>query len=214
MQADRREFQRLKLSKPILALMDDANALVLDIGMAGAFLEHYGIVEPGSRFSLKFRWQSEEIEFLCEVVRTNVVRQPGGDGQSAVSHTGVQFVEQTVTSAARLHELMSSFVQRILEAQRANAAGENAPTSAGAIILANLGAARRKRTKGFVSYRLRDGKWWRVPTDSPRQPEDGFTVPAWEDESELEMLCRTYVETDDEGRRLIRLVAELSATSA
>jgi hypothetical protein len=35
---DRREFQRLKLSKPILATMGESNALILDIGIAGAFL--------------------------------------------------------------------------------------------------------------------------------------------------------------------------------
>ena len=212
MQLDRREFQRLKLSKPILAQIDDDNALILDIGMAGAFLEHYGVVEPGERFRLKFRWQSEEIELLSEVVRTIVVRKPAGDGQSSVSHSGVQFVEQSEQSAARLHDLMSSFVGKVLEAQRANAAGDESTVSAGATILANLGAARRRRTKGFISFRLRDGTWWRVPTDSGRQPPDGFTVPAWEDDAELQVLCDTYAQADEENRRLIRLIAELSTT--
>ena len=209
MQSDRREFQRLKLSKPILASIDDANALILDVGMAGALLEHYGVVTPGSRFTLKFRWQSEDIEFPCEVVRSTVVREPAGDGQSAVSHTGVHFVDQSQTAAARLHDLMSTFVRKILDAQRANAAGEQ-HFSAGATILANIGGARRKRTKGFLSFRLKDGNWWRIPTDSPRQPADGFTVPAWEDEHELELLCQTFAEADEEGRDLIRLLAELS----
>ena len=48
---------------------------------------------------------------------------------------------------------------------------------------------------------------------SPLQPEDGFTVASWEDEAELETLCRTYETSDDEGRQLIRLVAELSVNS-
>src|SRR5687767_5828587 len=47
---DRREFQRLKLSKPILATMGTANALILDIGIAGAFLEHFGTAEAGEQF--------------------------------------------------------------------------------------------------------------------------------------------------------------------
>ena len=37
---DRREFQRLRLAKPILALMDGQSALILDIGIAGAYIEH------------------------------------------------------------------------------------------------------------------------------------------------------------------------------
>ena len=209
-QHERREFQRLRLAKPILASMDGANALILDIGMAGAFVEHYGVVEPGHQFRLSFRWQGEDIVFRCEVVRTTVIRQPGGDGKSTASHSGVHFVEPVGDAVARLEDLITTFVGRILAAQRANAAGEAASSAS---ILAGMGGARRKRTRGFVSYRLKGDSWWRVPTDSPRQPEDGFTVAAWEDETELETLCRSYADADEEGRRLIRLVAELSVRS-
>jgi hypothetical protein len=215
LQHDRREFQRLKLAKPILALTGmegSANALILDIGMAGAYLEHYGLTEPGRTFHLTFRWQGHDVEFLCEVVRTSVVRQPAGDGKSQLSHTGVHFTEAIGDSATRLQDLIATFVGRILVAQRANAAGEENHQQS-AMILESLGAARRKRSRGFVSYRLRDARWWRVPTESPVQPEDGFTVADWEDEAELEQLCRTYEASDDEGRQLIRLVAELSVNS-
>ncbi len=211
MTEERREFQRLRLAKPILATMDGANALILDIGMAGAFLEHYGTTEPGRRLRLSFRWQSEAVEFACEVVRTSVVREPGGDGTNPVSHTGVHFVEAIGDANARLEELMANFVRRILDAQRANAAGEESHLNA---ILEGLGGARRKRTRGFMSYRLKDGKWWRVPTESPRQPDEGFTVAAWEDEAELDTLCRTYETADAEGRQLVRLLAELSVRHA
>ena len=209
LQHDRREFQRLKLAKPILAMMDGANALILDIGMAGAFLEHYGTTESGKTFQLLFRWPGADEEFRCEVVRTSIVRPPAGDGTSQLSHTGVHFTDAVGDSATRLQDLIATFVGRILAAQRANAAGEADHAQSGAI-LESLGAARRKRSRGFVSYRLRDSRWWRVPTDSPIQPEDGFTVADWEDETELEELCRTYETSDDEGRQLIRLVAELS----
>ena len=43
---------------------------------------------------------------------------------------------------------------------------------------------------------------------------DQFTVAAHEDEDELESLCRTYEIADEDGRKLIRLVAELSVLSA
>lgn len=209
MHEERREFQRLRLPRPILATIDSANALILDIGMAGAYLEHYGTTEPGRTFRLAFRWQSESVEFHCEVVRTSVDRDPSGNGAQPVSHTGVHFVEAIGNSSARLEEMIEDFVRRILDAQRANAAGDgNNPTSA--TILAGLGGARRKRMHGFVSHRLRDGHWWRVPTESPRQPEEGFTVAAWEDEAELAMLCRAYENADEEGRQLIRILAELS----
>src|SRR5437870_8659763 len=88
--SDRREFQRLSLAKPILALLDGQNALILDIGVGGAFIEHYGTFEPKQRFRLLFRWQAEDVEFHCEVRRTAVVR---GSGDSAVSHTGARFMQ-------------------------------------------------------------------------------------------------------------------------
>ena len=48
-------------------------------------------------------------------------------------------------------------------------------------------------------------------TDSPEQPSNGFTVAGYEDDEELESLCQAYQIADEEGRRLIKLVAELSA---
>jgi hypothetical protein len=208
---DRREFQRLKLSKPILATIRESssNALVLDVGVAGAFLEHYGTAGPGDRFTLTFRWQGEDVELPCAVARSIVVRDPGGDGKSMVSHTGVRFVDPGKEAMSRLQDLITTFVGRILTAQKANASGELGE-SAGATILARLGEARRMRSRGYVSYHLKDDTWWRAPSDSPKQPVDGFTVGAHEDEDDLEELCRTYETADEEGRHLIRLVAELS----
>ena len=208
---ERRQFQRLKLSKPILATIDEMNALILDVGITGALIEHYGTPSPGDKFTLTFRWQGEDVELDCEVARTSVVREPGGDGKSITSHTGVRFLPSEHGSHERLQNLIATFVGRVLAAHKANAAGDRAGTAP--TILEQLGAARRQRTRGYVCYRLKGDTWWRVPTSSPKQPEDGFTVAAHEDEEEIEALCRTYAEADDEGRKLIRLVAELSAKS-
>jgi hypothetical protein len=205
---DRRKFQRLRLSKPILATARGQNALVLDIGVAGAFLEHYGTAESGDKFQLSFKWKGDEVELACEVVRSFVVRERGGDGANIVSHTGVRFLEAVGDSMAKLQDLIATFVGRVLAAQKANASGE----AAGAAILSQLGNARRTRSRGYVSYRLKDERWWRIPTTSARQPADGFTVSTHEDEEEVESLCRAYEYADEEGRRLIRLVAELSVS--
>jgi hypothetical protein len=208
---DRREFQRLRLAKPILALMDGQNALILDIGIAGAYIEHYGALPPGARFKLLFRWQRADVELLCEVRRARVVRG-GGDNLSVVSHSGVQFIEAIGDADARLNDMMATFVGRVLAAQRANASGK--PEESEALSLAQLGGARRARTRGWVSFRLVDGVWRRALATSATQPPDGFTVAAYEDEDELASLCETYEAADAEGRRLIRLLAELSSRNA
>lgn len=208
---DRRRFQRLKLAKPILATMDGQNALILDIGIAGAYIEHHGIARLGHRFKLTFRWEGEDIEFLSEIARS-IVARPAADGQSPVSHSGVRFVEGQGNSTERLQEMMASFVGRLLAAQRANQSGEG--SGDGAAILSQLGQARRLRTRGYVTYRW-NGKGWSVTrTADPTQPKDGFTVAAYEDEEELETLCQAYQTGNEDSRRMIRLVAELSVLSA
>jgi hypothetical protein len=208
---DRREFQRLHLAKPILALMDGQNALILDIGVGGAYLEHYGALPAGARFKLLFRWRGADVQLLCEVRRSEVVRA-GGDNMSIVSHSGVRFVEAVGDADAHLNDMMATFVGRVLAAQRANASG--AGETSEALSLSQLGGARRARTRGWVSFRLVNGTWRRALATSPAQPQDGFTVAAYEDEDELLSLCESYETADAEGRRLIRLLAELSARTA
>ncbi|HXH38413.1 MAG TPA: hypothetical protein VNN08_07275, partial [Thermoanaerobaculia bacterium] len=153
--------------------------------MAGAFVEHYGDTTPNTRVRLQFRWQTEDIEFVCEVARTQVVRR---SGTNALSHTGLRFVEAVGDSEAWLQDLMATFVGSMLAAQKANASG--LPYFDERLPLAEMGGARRRRIRGLVSYRLRpDGNWRRAPTTDPTQPPDGFTVAAYEHETDLEVLC-------------------------
>jgi len=203
---DRRIFQRLRLARPILGLLEGQNALILDLGVAGAFVEHYGTTTQNARLRLQFRWHTEDIEFVCEVARTQVVRR---SATNALSHTGVRFVEPVGDSEARLHDLMATFVGNLLASQKANADGLG--HIAADTPLTEVGGARRARVRGLVSYRLRtDGTWRRSSTTDPRQPDDGFTVAAYEYEADLEVLCLAYEKADEEGRRMIRLVSELS----
>jgi hypothetical protein len=203
---DRRIFQRLRLARPILGVLDKQNALILDLGVAGAFVEHYGVTTSNRRCRLQFRWLSADIEFVCEVARTQVIRDTGSD---VVSHTGVRFVEEIGDSDARLHDLMATFVGTVLAAQKANANGLLHGNQH--MVLMEVGGARRTRVRGLVSYRLVEpGTWKRSTTLDPKQPADGFTVAAYEYEDDLEILCRAYETADAEGQRLIRLVAELS----
>jgi hypothetical protein len=209
---ERREFQRLRLAKPILGAMRGESALILDIGIAGAYLEHYGTLSPGERVELTFRWRKRDVRYVCQVVRSATVRSRGGDGKSPVSHTGIRFIDAIGDSHVHLEDMIATYVGQELAAQRANAQGVDSGAS-GNLELVQIGEARRTRARGYLCYHLKEGKWWRIPTQSPLQPMDGFTVASYEDEDELEELCRTYEEADDEGRRLIRLVSELSANS-
>ncbi|MDQ6802996.1 MAG: PilZ domain-containing protein [Acidobacteriota bacterium] len=201
---DRRDFERLRLAKPILALLDGQNALILDIGISGAYVEHYGQASAGDRFTLLFRWKGTDVEFVSEVAHTVIVRKTGN---AAVSHTGLRFVQAMGDAEKRLNDMVATFVGKVLAAQKANAGATQPSDSA----LLDLGGARRSRTRSFLTYRFQNGSWSREITDSSAQPNNGFTVAGYEDDQELESLCQAYEIADEEGRRLIKLVAELSA---
>ena len=205
---ERREFQRLKLAMPLLALLDGHNALILDLGIAGAFVEHHGRLQPDARVRLTFRWQERDVEFVCTATRSSVVRE---QGKSVVSQTALQFVEAIGDAEAKLQQMIATFVGRMLAAQKANAAPQT--ETATDTFLPKMGEARRARTRALVSYRFDGTSWSRRQTNSPDQPADGFTVAAYEDEDELEVLCRAYERADEAGRQMIRVIAELSARS-
>ena len=206
--SDRREYQRLHLAKPILSQFGGDNALILDIGVGGALLEHHGLAESWEQRQLKFRWKGEEVDFTVEVIRSRVVRELVAM-QTVTSHTGVRFLGSSRAAAEHLNDMMATFVGRVLSAQRANASGKGGGPDA--LTLAQLGAARRSRSQGWMAYRWMKGAWHISPAKTPLQPPDGFTVAAYEDEDELLTLCEAYETADEEGRRLIRLVAELSS---
>jgi len=208
MTRERREAQRLKLAKPILATLDGHSALILDIGVSSAFVEHRGRAVKGLKFQLSWRWQGEEVAFDAEVVRSSVVREGGEEG--VVSHSATIFVNAHGDAEERLQEMMTTFVGHILDAHRANAAAQGV----GHTVLARVGEARRARSRGLKRYQWDGENWSSSSTDDRTQSEDGFTVAAYEDEDELATLCRAYQDSDEEGRRLIRLIAELSVRSA
>src|SRR6266550_2317598 len=195
--SDRRVFQRLRLAKPILALLDGQNALILDIGVSGALVEHYGETKGGDRFTLLFRWKGTDVEFVAEVARTVIVRKTEN---APVSHTGLRFVQAMGEAEKRLNDMVATFVGKVLAAQKANAGATRPSDSA----LIDLGGARRSRTRGFLTYRFHNGSWSRALTESPAQPNNGFTVAGYEEDEELESLCRAYEIADEEGRRLIQ----------
>jgi hypothetical protein len=208
---ERRSFQRLRLITPVEALFDNRAGLILDLGLTGALVEHHGDLAQSMVIPVSFHWNGRDLEFSSRVMRT-LVKRPGNDsGASPLSQSGVRFESAARDSRQILREMLATLVGKVIAAQKANARGE----FAGEVIeeqavLADLGRARRSRSKGYTIYRLRGLTWWHFPTDSPVQPVDGFTVADYEDQDDVAVLCRAYERCKDEGRRLVRLLAELS----
>jgi hypothetical protein len=220
---ERRASQRLQLAEPIPAKLNDLDALLLDIGVAGALVEHGGSVVVGSDSNLRFDGPDGDIEFICEVVRSTspqplpagVIPFPGAEVEERKYQSGLRFLQALGDSAERLRRMLAEHVDKILRAQQANAMGNREQNVIdGDSTITSLGAARRASESGFLVFRYGEDGWKKTFALLPDQPLDGFTVGAFEDERHLDGLCRAYEDADEQGRRLIRMMAELSINEA
>lgn len=62
----------------------------------------------------------------------------------------------------------------------------------------------------FLECILIGGKWIKRHVMDPRQPREGFTMLAPEDESDIDQYCRSYEVADPDTRKMIRVSFELA----
>jgi hypothetical protein len=202
---ERREFQRLSLDPPIPGTYGTTAVSILEIGVLGARL-HHADPFPAPRAELRFAFNDREIAMRAEAVRTlesKHAKYPGAGLES-----GIRFVAAIGDSGDLLRSMLSDLVQNALE---------NRGESSASRLTIKGGVDPDKTVRGrdaqFVSYRLEERGWKKRPVFLPEQPTAGFTVAHSEDPDEMRRLCVVYEASDEEGRRLIRLFAELSVSS-
>jgi hypothetical protein len=202
---ERREFQRLRLDPPVPGSLGTTAVSILEIGVLGARVQHADRFEQ-EYVELRFSFDTDEIGMKCEVVRTlsgEDATHPGAGFES-----GVRFLAAVDESGDKLRSMLASLVTREFELRR-NVPADMMPQ-------AGVDGDRTVRgaDAGFLCYRLESGVWRKRRVFLPEQPSMGFTVARAEDSAEMQRLCRVYEASDEEGRRLIRLFAELSVSDA
>ncbi len=72
-----------------------SDAVLLDISIGGALIEHASVVRPGTPSSLELDLEGKRIRLRCRVARSVVDRiEVQSDGErELIYHTGLQFVE-------------------------------------------------------------------------------------------------------------------------
>jgi hypothetical protein len=193
---EKREFQRLHLTRPIDAWFGDFAVRLMDLSAKGGAIEHEDEIPAGSRALLRFFWRGEEIEITAEIVRGTPHR------------SGVRFID----TSAELRRHLAASATEILRAQEANALGDRERNVVGDETLTAVSTGINMA--GFVTCILTPDGWRRRHSLIPDQPPDGFTVAAREPAEQVDLLCRTYESGDAEARRLTRLLAELSAAAS
>jgi hypothetical protein len=197
---ERREFQRLHLTRPIAGALGGIPVSIIEIGILGARVHHADEMR-GEYAELRFQHAADEIAMKCEIVRAN----KGSDETGRES--AVRFLAAIGESGDRLRDLLASLVMRELDFRRTHPGITEIETVDGDQTVRGADA-------GFLCYRHENGAWTRRRVFLPEQPAVGFTVARGEDNSEMQRLCRVYEASGEEGRRLIRLFAELSVSDA
>lgn len=182
--------------------MGVARVYILDLSLNGARIAHQGTMPPpGRECVLAFQWEGMPIELRCEVTRNTLERLAKTAAEKSVYHAGLRIMDADRQSRALLREMIAELVARALDEQKANARG--IPAAAAQCFQTGKGSE-------FLRFELVNGAWRRTATTRPDQPAHGFTISAEEDREHIEMLCHTFANADEPGRKLIKMMAELS----
>lgn len=206
MSSPRRSFERVALPQPARGRLGQSKAFVHEVSITDARVLHQGRVSPGEECELTFEWEGHSLRFIVSVVETELERLSKESAARSIYRSVLAFERGGEGSTMALRELIAQQVMRALDEQKANAKGIPA-------IAANS-MQRGAIQSGYITYRWSRGQWSRMPTTSPVQPLDGFTVSSEENSSEVELLCSSYEAADESGRAMIRQLAELSIEAA
>src|SRR5438132_5314272 len=199
---ERRRYQRAVLVRPHAARVGAARVFILDLSLNGVHIAHQATLPPAGRECvLAFEWEGQTIELRCEVTRNVLERLAKSAAEKSVYHAGLSIVEANRQSRDGLRKMIAALVARALDEQKANARG--VPAEAAQCFQTGKGTE-------FLRFELINGAWRRTTTTRPDQPAHGFTISAEENRDHIDMLCHTFANSDEPGRKLIKMMAELS----
>lgn len=200
---DRRRFGRIHLQPPVSARLADAHVDVVDLALSGARVTSYARFAPGSVAELRFDAEQGSVDAACRVVRCSLAQFASAPGEKSVYSTGLQIVETIGESHRIIRAIIADQVIHALEEQKANALG----LPPVAPLIDHEGDYDR-----FRRCELVDGRWKKSESKTPDQPAEGFTISAAVPIRYVNVLCETYQKADTEGRRLTKILAQLSVT--
>ena len=197
----KREFERVHFEHPIPARLSGYPVAMIDLAIGGARLLGTTRVQPASEHELQIDWEGKMIQLKCVVTRCVIQVFATKEDQRSKYEIGVRITESIGESDRLMHNLIGTFVLKAIEEQRANWSGV---PPVGPYVHIEGKSGKYRRCQWF------NGDWQIAETTRPEQPVNGFTVSAEVPPKYLQMLCDTYQKADDDGRRLTRILAELS----
>jgi hypothetical protein len=201
----KRHFERIHFEHALPARLGEFPVQLIDLAIGGARIMGETRFTPGSTHELRVEWEGKTIRMNCRVTRCTLHTFAKAPGEKSTYESGLHIEETIGDSHLAMRELIATYVMRALEEQKANWRGAY---PIGPYVYMEGKSDRYRRCE------LVDGKWRRTATSRPEQPLTGFTVSADVPPRYVDLLCETYEMTNDEGRRLTRILAELSISKA
>jgi hypothetical protein len=194
---ERRDAPRLRVHSGIPVFIGRGEGLLVDLSARGARVRHSAQARRSSNVRLTFQWMGERFAATAEVLSSHVAIL-GYQNVPTIYESRLRFRLLTEESAALLTRVLSSMETDNVRTWVANLRGDSA----------NVQPIRPARATGcYLRCRLIGRRWERKWTHDWTPPTDGFLLPEAADPKEVDDLCTTYLNEDEEGRRLIRLMA-------
>jgi hypothetical protein len=228
--AERRKKARVNLTRGLLARHGTMGAIIQDITDEGARIEHFNRLELRKTAVFRFVWNKKPVEVVAEVMSCRIHRFAGGEKGTNVYQSGLRFVEYKDDAKDVLAEMIETLVARSYAEQVANLRGlgpvleseSNMPVFRSGLVEGEGMEAGQKGAdryipdakiamhRGYLRCTLNGRRWDKKWTSNPDQPTLGFTIPASEPPDLVDQLCMSYLKGDDEQRRLIVQLAQIS----
>ncbi len=202
--------------------------MLIDVSDLGAKIEHYHRVKIGEEKIIRLRIGELSVSIQSKVVVSHVHRFAAGDQGLTVYRTGLSFLTATENDLETIRQMISSAKAQTLVEQVANAKGfvppkGEMPIFRGGILTSNQVKISTSKSDahllpdrpivkdiGYIKFYKRVGRWMKIWTMDPAQPDEGFTVSANEPVDQVDQLCDLYRNGDQETRDLVRLLASTS----
>jgi hypothetical protein len=227
----RRYAERITLKEPIVAMISDMEARIVEISLIGGRIEHVGRLNMNSAVTLQFRWQGESVKLKAKIARTEMRSIGGKMGYSS----GVDFAKSAAEAPVILQRIVASFI----EPESIPLPEPAAPPPKTAAPKPKLPAAAPAPAKRqpistepapflpdiddeveeiseasevlpYVECAWVEEQWVKRRTREPKQPRQGFTMLAPDSDEEIDEFCKTFEVADPETQRMIRLSFELA----
>ena len=196
----------MRLVRPVVARVGQARVFLLEVSLNGVLVAHQGNIPPeGSTGVVMFEWENIAVALECQVIRNTLQKMARNANEKSVYHAAMEIVRASDTAMKTLRDMITEVVARALDEQKANARG--IPAVAAQTFQTGKGSQ-------FLRLELLNGAWRRTETTRPDQPMNGFTISAEEPPDHIALLCDTYATANNENRKLIKLMAELSISKA